>query len=138
MTDQYTIAYQDEPEWDIIGPGITLYNTQMAGDDHVKSLCFALRGPDGQVVGGLIGATFFDWLHVDLVWLPEEHRGRGFGRRLLALAEEEARKRGAKNAFLDTFDFQAPGFYEKLGYRVFGSLPDFPVGHTRYYMCKAL
>jgi GNAT superfamily N-acetyltransferase len=72
------------------------------------------------------------------MWIKEEVRGRGYGRRLLAMAEDEARQRGAKNAFLDTFSFQAPGFYEHFGYEVFGELGEFPAGHTRYFLRKQL
>lgn len=64
---------------------------------------------------------------------PAQH-----GRRLLALIEQEGRQRGAKNAYLDTFSFQAPGFYAKLGYRVFGTLTEFPSGHQRCFLTKAL
>jgi ribosomal protein S18 acetylase RimI-like enzyme len=73
-----------------------------------------------------------------LMWMKEVLRGRGYGHRLLTLVEDEARKRGATKAFLDTFSFQAPGFYEKHGYHVFGELKDFPKGHQRYFFTKEL
>jgi len=66
------------------------------------------------------------------------NRGRGYGHRLLTLAEEEGRKRGAEHAYLDTFSFQAPDFYKQHGYHVFGELSDFPQGHRRYYLTKQL
>jgi len=72
------------------------------------------------------------------MWVKEELRGRGYGYRLLTIAEDEARHRGAKNAYLDTFSFQAPGFYKQHGNRVFGELQDFPPGHQRYFMKKEL
>ena len=56
----------------------------------------------------------------------------------MQMAEKEARKRGVKNAFVDSFSFQAPGFYKKLGYREFGKLKDFPAGHSRSFLTKAL
>jgi ribosomal protein S18 acetylase RimI-like enzyme len=68
----------------------------------------------------------------------DEASPRGFGRQLLALAEEEARQRGAEYAYLDTFSFQAPDFYKKQGYEIFGELPDFPPGHQRYFLSKKL
>jgi GNAT superfamily N-acetyltransferase len=138
MDEAHQIAYADKPEWGIIGPAINDYNEQQAGEDHAKTLCFVLRAPDQEIVGGVIGATYWDWLHIDLMWVKEGLRGRGYGRRLLTLAEEEARKRGAKQAYLDTFSFQAPGFYERHGYQVFGELQDFPTGHQRYFMVKQL
>ena len=138
MNDEYTIVSLDQPAWDVIGQGITDYNTQQAGDDHVKRLCFVVYGPNQEIVGGVIGATYWDWLYIDLMWLREDIRRHGFGRRLLTLAEDEARQRGAKNVYLDTFSFQAPEFYKKLGYEVFGELKDFPVGHQRYFLTKQL
>ena len=72
------------------------------------------------------------------MWLREDVRRHGFGSRLLTQAEDEARKRGAKNVYLDTFSFQAPEFYKKHGYRIFGELKDFPVGHQRFFLMKEL
>jgi GNAT superfamily N-acetyltransferase len=111
MNEEYQIYYVDKPEWGIIGGGISQYNKQQAGDDQGQTLCFVLRAPDEEVVGGVIGAIFWDWLYIDLMWIKEDLRGLGYGHRLLELAEEEGRKRGAKNAYLDTFSFQAPKFY---------------------------
>jgi len=138
MNEEYKIYYVDKPEWGIIGGGISQYNKQQAGDDQGQNLCFVLRAPDEEVVGGVIGATFWDWLYIDLMWIKEDLRGRGYGHRLLELAEEEGRKRGAKNAYLDTFSFQAPKFYKDHGYQVFGELNNFPQGHQRYFLAKQL
>ncbi|HSR30650.1 MAG TPA: GNAT family N-acetyltransferase [Anaerolineae bacterium] len=138
MDEGTQIVYVDKPEWGIIGGGIRAFNEQQAGDAHVQTLCFVLRAPDEEIVGGVVGATHWDWLHVDLLWLKEEFRGRGYGHRLLTLAEQEARQRGAKHAYLDTFSFQAPDFYKRHGYQVFGELADFPPGHQRLFMTKRL
>ena len=138
MDEEYQIVYADEPAWDIIGGGINDFNTQQTGDDKGRRLCFVLKGPDGSVAGGVIGATYWDWLSIDLMWIKEELRGRGYGHRLLALAEDEGRQRGAKHAHLDTFSFQAPDFYKRYGYQVFGELPGYPAGHRRYYLTKEL
>jgi ribosomal protein S18 acetylase RimI-like enzyme len=124
--------------WEVVGGGIRDYNTQQAGGSHGKDLCFVLYGPDQQVVGGLVGQTHWDWFFVHLLFVKEELRGRGYGHRLLTLAEEEARQRGARSVYLDTFSFQAPAFYEKHGYEVFGVLEDFPLGHQRYFLRKKL
>lgn len=138
MNENYQICEVDQPEWGIIGKGLTGFNTQMAGEDHGQNLCFVLKQSAGAVVGGVIGATYWDWLYVNLMWIQEDLRGQGFGRQLLEAAEEKARQRGAKDAYLDTFSFQAPEFYRKQGYQIFGELADFPVGHTRYFMKKKL
>jgi ribosomal protein S18 acetylase RimI-like enzyme len=138
MDEEYSIVYVDKPEWGIIGQGIDNYNKQQAGEDNAQSLCFVLHAPDQQIVGGIIGATHWDWFHIDLLWVKDDLRGRGYGHRLLTLAEDEARRRGAKNVYLDTFSFQAPNFYKQHGYQVFGELKDFPTGHQRYYLTKQL
>jgi ribosomal protein S18 acetylase RimI-like enzyme len=141
MSEEYETVYVDKPEesvWKTIGQGIREYNTQQAGDRQYQVLCFVLRGPDEAIVGGVIGETYWDWFHLDLLWVKEELRGRGYGHRLLTLAEQEARRRGAKNAYLDTFSFQAPDFYERHGYQVFGELPNYPAGHQRYFLAKQL
>jgi GNAT superfamily N-acetyltransferase len=127
-----------DAEWSAVGGGISQYNKQQAGDTDHKSLCYMLHDGEGQAVGGIIGSTYWDWLYVDLLWLREDLRGQGYGHQLLTAAEDEARRRGARNAYLDTFSFQAPGFYEQHGYRVFGTLDDFPVGHRRFFLTKAL
>lgn len=138
MTDEYRIECRDRPEWEVIGGGISDYNTEQAGDDEGQNLCYVLQAPDGDVVGGLIGATHWDWFYINLMWVKKELRGHGYGHRLLELAEQEARKRGARDAYLDSFSFQAPEFYKRHGYQVFGELQDFPTGHTRYYLTKKL
>src|SRR5512139_1516326 len=138
MDEDYQIVPTDQPEWDIIGGGINEFNKAQAGDENAKRLCFVVKGPDQAVLGGVIGITYWDWLYIDLMWIKEEFRGRGFGGRLLTLAEDEARQRGAKQVYLDTFSFQAPGFYKQHGYQVFGELQDFPAGHQRYFLTKQL
>ena len=138
MDEGYHISYLDQPAWEIIGRGIREYNTQQAGDGHAIFLCFALHAPDQSIVGGIIGETHWNWLFINLMWISKELRGKGFGHRLLLAAEEEGRKRGATHAYLDTFSFQAPEFYKRHGYQVFGVLEDFPPGHRRYYLTKEL
>lgn len=127
-----------QPAWEIIGGGISDFNTQQAGDDNGTNLCFVLQTPEGEIVGGVIGATYWDWLNVNLMWIREDLRNQGYGRQLLEKAEAEAVQRGAKRSYLDTFSFQAPDFYLKLGYEEFGQLEDFPAGHTRYFLVKTL
>jgi hypothetical protein len=79
MDEEYRIVYVDKPEWGIIGPAVDNYNKQQAGEDNARSLCFVLRAPDQEVVGGVIGATYWDWFHLDLLWVKDELRGHGYG-----------------------------------------------------------
>lgn len=139
MDEEYNIVYVEKPEesaWGIIGRGVSRYNVQQAGDNDFQRLCFVLNTPDQEVVGGVLGEVYWGWFYLDLLWVKEELRGRGYGHRLLTIAEDEARQRGAKHVYLDTFSFQAPDFYKRHGYQVFGELQNFPSGHQRYFLKK--
>ena len=114
------------------------FNSSRVGGGNYKPLAIFLRDDDNQVVGGLIGETYWQWLYVDVLWLQESFRGEGYGDTLLAAAEQEAAKRGCQYAYLDTFEFQAPEFYQNRGYIVFGELKDFPEGYSRYFLKKKL
>ena len=141
MNEEFSIVYVEKPEesaWGIIGRGLNEYNHQQAGKENFQRICFALRSSTQEIVGGAVGELYWGWFHLDLLWLKEEFRGQGYGHRLLEQIEAEAQKRGAKHVYLDTFSFQAPEFYKKHGYQVFGELPDFPAGHQRYFLTKGL
>ncbi len=99
---------------------------------------FALRltDADGVLIGGLSGRMAWGWLFVAALWVHSDRRAQGAGRALLAAAESHAAEAGCHSVWLDTF--QARGFYEKLGYAVFGALEDYPPGQTRYFMRKRL
>ena len=91
-----------------------------------------------RILGGLWGSTAYGYLHVDMLVLPESLRRQGIGTDLMRKAEAEALRRGCHGSYLETFDFQARGFYEKLGYTLFGQLENTPPGHTRYFMKRSL
>jgi len=141
MEPSYHIVYEENPEdlaWRIIGHGVSCYNKDQVGESYFQRLCFILQGPEREIVGGILGETNWNWFYLDLLWVKKELRGQGYGSQLMDKDEEEARKRGVQNAYLDTFSFQAPGFYEKYGYQEFVELPDFPSGSTRYFYKKEL
>ncbi|MEJ2630175.1 MAG: GNAT family N-acetyltransferase [Acidihalobacter sp.] len=114
------------------------FNENQAGPSGHRPLGVLLHDEGEQVVGGMWGATSYGWLFTQLLVVPEHLRGRGFGTRLMQLAEEEALARGCHDAWLDTHEFQARAFYERLGYTCFGELPDYPRGHARFFMRKSL
>ena len=97
-----------------------------------------LKSDDGEIVGGAIGNTWGQWLYVSDLWLDSPLRGTGHGASLMQESERQAVQRGCTDAFLDTFSFQARPFYEKLGYKLFGTLENHPPGHSHYYMKKRL
>jgi GNAT superfamily N-acetyltransferase len=113
------------------------YNKAAAGKSDYRTLAVTIRDK-GKIVGGLVGETYWSWMYVNVLWVSARHRGKGYGQSLLHKAETEARKRGVRNVFLDSFSFQAPKFYARLGYREYGRLKEFPKGHSRHSMTKAL
>jgi GNAT superfamily N-acetyltransferase len=119
-----------------IAAPLRAYNLSQVATIEIKPLVIALRNADGHTIGGLWGETALDWLHIDLLAVPESLRGQDVGTALMQRAEAIARERGCVGAWLDTFAFQARGFYEKLGYSVFGEIPDHPVGSARYFLRK--
>ena len=97
-----------------------------------------LRDEAGALAGGIAADAFWGWMAVDVLWVAEGSRGRGWGSQLLRLAEEEALRRGCTRAHLTTYSFQAREFYERAGYTVVGQLDDYPPGETFYWMRKDL
>jgi GNAT superfamily N-acetyltransferase len=125
-------------ERDAIVAGLVAYNERHGVPGPWRDLDFVLRGPAGVVLGGLLGATNAGWLFIKALWVVESSRGRGHGSRLLAAAEDEARRRECVGVYLDTYSFQARPFYERAGYHVIGEVPDHPPGGTKYYLAKRL
>lgn len=113
------------------------FNAAQAGPSGQQSLALTVQDGEGRICGGLWAATAYGWLYTQLLALPAEARGRGLGRELMLAAEAEALRRGCRHAWVDT-QFGARGFYERLGYQVFGELPDYPPGFTRSYLRKDL
>jgi GNAT superfamily N-acetyltransferase len=105
--------------------------------DH-EPVAILLEDETGATVGGLWGRTSYGWLYVEFLVVPEALRGRGLGARLMAEAERIARARGCAGAWLTTFAFQARGFYEKLGYALFGELDQSPGDNVRLFLRKKL
>ena len=137
----YVMTLEERPlqeEIAKVGGGLAAFNRRMASDDGYRPLAIFLRDAEGAVVGGLSGSTYWTWFSIDLLWIEDRLRGQGHGHRLLEEAEREAVRRGCLNANLDTLSFQAPAFYERHGYTIFGELTDFPIGHSRLYMVKRL
>jgi len=111
----------------------------MAGYPDAQNLSVFVRcANSNQVIGGLIGRTSFGLLFIDLFFLPKALRGNGIGTQIMELAETEARQRSCSTAVLYTITFQAPGFYERQGYRLLGRVECEPPGYSRLCMLKTL
>jgi GNAT superfamily N-acetyltransferase len=139
---QLEIAVTDAPSpqaLELIADGLDQFNLQAAGHADRRTLAVLATDPaSGEVVGGLSGRTSLGLLFIDLFYLPPAQRGNGLGSQMLAAAEEEARRRGCRSAVLYTISFQAPDFYVKHGWTVFGQVPCDPPGTSRVFLSKDL
>ena len=117
--------------------GLVHFNDGRAEVENRSPLgVFVRRG--AEILGGVDGYTHWRWLYVSHLWVRDDLRGEGVGMHLMATIENHAWRRGSRCSWLDTFSFQAPNFYEAIGYRRFGELPDFPPGSYRYFLWKHL
>ena len=118
--------------------GVDQHNVGITNLPDYYPLAFLLKDDAGEVLGGLLGDIWAGWLHVSYLWVARPLRHDGWASRLVREAERYARRRGAHDAYLETFSFQARPLYEKLGYQLFAQLDDFPPGHTKYFLRKKL
>jgi GNAT superfamily N-acetyltransferase len=135
------ITYEQFPSAEVrnrIELGVDLHNVAATQRPDFHAVGFVLHGDDGELQGGLLGELWGGWLHIGYVWVAEPLRRRGWATRLVRAAERFARQRGAHDACLETFSFQARPLYERLGYRVYATLEDFPPGHAKHYLRKRL
>ena len=118
--------------------GLARFNQKTAGKYRYSRDVLTARSETGRTVGGLILQSWWKESYVELLWLSDRARRQGRGRELIAEAERRARRRGSKLLHLNTYSFQAPRFYEKLGFRCFGRMSGSPKGESRYFYAKRL
>ncbi|WP_158743233.1 GNAT family N-acetyltransferase [Acidisphaera sp. L21] len=136
----WTVALERDPPEDVrlaILKPLLAHNNAQTGDGKYSRFAVTVRAADGEVAGGLFGHIWHNHLFIELLALGAA-RGEGLARQVMALAEAEARRKGCTGIWLDTFTFQAPGFYAKLGYVEFGRITDYPPGFDRIYLRKSL
>lgn len=127
--------HNDGPKQFVVN-GVDNYNIATTGLPVYYPVQYYLRSGDDEVLGGLIGLIWGEWLHISYVWVAEPARGHGYARAMVSAAEDYAKARGCRGSYLETFSFQARPLYERLGYEVFGELADYPPGHTQYFLKK--
>ena len=120
----------------VVREGLRRFNFAATGLTQHHTVTLFVRDAGGAIRGGLFGYVWGEWLHITDLWMADECRRRGLGSQLLEKAEREASRVGARGAFLNTFDFQAPEFYKSRGYEVYGALTGYPPGHTEYHLRK--
>lgn len=122
----------------IIGDLIRSYNRSKREAAESEPLNIYVEDDSGELMAGLVGETFGNWLEIEYLFVKEDIRGQGIGSQLLQQAESEAKKRNCRFAFVNTYQFQAPAFYQKYGYKEVFTLKDYPYTGQRHYYQKNL
>ncbi|MES2710823.1 MAG: GNAT family N-acetyltransferase [Pseudomonadota bacterium] len=138
MIPTITVSDQVHPEAATrLGDGLSAFNKEKIGyEDRLPLQVLVRDEASGAILGGIVGRTSLGLLTIERVYLPEDLRGQDIGTRMMALAEAEARRRGCRSGIVDTLSFQAPEFYKRLGWSVFGTIPGRPDGLSRIYLTK--
>lgn len=131
-------AAPEQADIDALAEGLSAHTLPIVGEAGFDDLGVFARAEDGTLLGGVYGQINWNWLQVSLLWVSDQARGAGLGAALMEEIERLAIDRGCERSHLDTFSYQARPFYERLGYRVFAELEDYPPGHRRYYLEKRL
>ena len=121
-----------------IGDLIRSYNRSKREAAESEPLNLYVEDDSGQLMAGLVAETFGNWLEIEYLFVKEELRGQGIGSKLLQQAESEAKNRNCRFAFVNTYQFQAPDFYQKHGYKEVFALQDYPYTGKRFYYQKDL
>lgn len=136
----YSIEESTKEEFYLIDNSIVEYNSSKVPFTQKPSFISinrVIKGENGDILAG-INSLLYCWncLYIDVLWVKEGYRKKGYGSAILNEVEKIASERGCNLIHLDTFDFQAKDFYIKHGYEIFGVLDVFPIEHKRYYMKK--
>ncbi|HJR66060.1 MAG TPA: GNAT family N-acetyltransferase [Gemmatimonadaceae bacterium] len=135
------VELEERPRADdacVVTEGLRAFNRAVIGDPNERELAVFVRDASARVIGGLLGHVKWRWVYVAKLWLPDELRGRGVGTRVMRVIEEYARAHACLGIYLDTFEYQALPFYEKLGYVQFGVLEGYPPGYRQFHLFKTL
>lgn len=123
---------------DFLDERIYDYNVATTGITDGRLLFLSFRDAQGSIIAGLSGWTWGGCMEIEYLWVREDRRSEGLGTRLLAAAEAEGVARGCTQAVLDTHSFQAPEFYKRHGYEIYGAVDDYPRGFSHIHLRKRL
>lgn len=114
------------------------FNSKQVPNGTYEEINLCLKDDNDEIIAGLNSAICWNWMEIDILWVEDDHRGQGFGRRLLEEAERIARAKNCSFIKLNTFSFQAPEFYKKYGYYEMAVIDNAPLGNKHYYYKKDL
>ena len=114
------------------------YFYNLVPPENPRPVCVFLRDENQKLIGGLLGTTRWNTLHIDYLWIDEQFRGSGYGKMLVEAAENKSKEMGCRFAAVGTFEaLNARLFYEKLNYKIVSVSTDSPIGHTGYWFNKS-
>ena len=138
LKDLHVTENPAEADWNFVQDQLHTFNMQTTGYDDYRPIAIFARDEAGVIIAGLTAFTWGGTLRIEYVWVHEQWRKHGYGKRMGEAAEQEAIARGCKQAVLATHSFQAPDFYPKLGYSLCGVMEDNPVGYQQLFLQKRL
>jgi GNAT superfamily N-acetyltransferase len=116
--------------------GVREFNRERTAIESPRAVAHFLRDEEGRIAGGVRGSLWGRSMHIDALWVDDDHRGQGHGSKLMKAIEDYAKAHGHPLVYLETTSFQALPFYEGLGYQLFGELPGISEGHTLFFLQK--
>ena len=140
-TNNDSVIIIDNPHRDeiqFLDEKIYEYNVSTTGITDGNYLASFVRNEQNEIIAGIFGWTWGQCCEIKYLWVHESLRKKGLGSKLLAAADKEARRRGAKQMVLDTHSFQAPEFYQRFGFEIVGVIENYPLGHQKICMRKYL
>ena len=130
------LNHPDKQIFEQLVDGVRSYNFEHMGDETASALAVISRDESGRIVGGVSGRTIYKQFLIEVAWVSQEFRGSGLGQSLMQRAEAEAKTRGCLAAQVDTLSFQAPGFYQKLGFEIVGKVTGVENSPDRFFLAK--
>jgi len=103
-----------------------------------KDINLYLKDESGKAVGGLFCETWLYGLYLDVFWIADEYRHKGYGRIMITEAERLGKELGCTFAHTSTFTYQSPEFYTNMGYEIFGVNDEYPDGIKQIFLKKKL
>ena len=125
-------------EIEFVNNALEKFNNMHVGPDNHLLLNIVEYDENQNVIAGILGGTYWGWLHIDILWVDEKFRRKNIGSQLLIAAENEAKKRGCHSVHVDTMSWQAPEFYKKHGYELISELNNIPNGYKKFHFIKRL
>ena len=125
-------------EIEFVNNALEKFNNMHVGPDNHLLLNIVEYDENQNVIAGILGGTYWGWLHIDILWVDENFRSKKIGSQLLIAAEKKKKKRGCHSVHVDTMSWQAPEFYKKHGYELISELDNIPNGYKKFHFIKRL